>query len=55
MSWTFIEECFVSHDITDLLVDGEEEIAAYKTIRDQATFTNKRLIIRDAQGITGKK
>ncbi|MGB6178588.1 PH domain-containing protein [Carnobacterium sp.] len=55
LSWTFIEECSVSNDITDLLVDGEEAIATYKTIRDQATFTNKRLIIRDAQGITGKK
>jgi len=30
-------------------------ISAYKTVRDIAIFTNKRLIVRDAQGITGKK
>lgn len=29
--------------------------ATYKTIRDVALFTNKRLIVSDAQGITGKK
>lgn len=34
---------------------GETPIAAYKTIRDSAVFTNRRLIIRDAQGLTGKK
>lgn len=28
---------------------------AYKTFRDSATFTTKRLIVRDSQGITGKK
>ena len=38
-----------------LLVAGEEPIAAYKTVRDSAVFTSKRLIVRDAQGITGKK
>jgi len=30
-------------------------VAAYKTFRDSAVFTDKRLIVRDAQGITGKK
>lgn len=30
-------------------------VLAYKTFRDSAIFTNKRLIVRDAQGITGKK
>jgi hypothetical protein len=38
-----------------LLVEGEQAIAAYKTIRDSAVFTNKRLIVRDAQGLSGKK
>ena len=38
-----------------MLVEGEAAIAAYKTLRDSAIFTNKRLIIRDAQGLTGKK
>ncbi|AFA50154.1 putative protein, DUF1696 [Acetobacterium woodii DSM 1030] len=39
----------------ELLVKGEEAVAAYKTIRDSAVFTNKRLIVRDAQGLSGKK
>lgn len=55
LTWTFISECPIPNDVNDLLVDGEEAIAAYKTFRDSAIFTNKRLIVRDAQGITGKK
>ena len=42
-------------DVDSMLIKGEEAIAAYKTLRDSAIFTNKRIIIRDAQGITGKK
>ena len=38
-----------------LLVPGEQPVAAYSTFRDSAVFTTKRLIIRDAQGLTGKK
>jgi hypothetical protein len=37
------------------LVNGEQAVAAFKTFRDSAVFTSKRLIVRDAQGITGKK
>lgn len=55
LMWTFISECPVPNDVTDLLVENETPIAAYKTIRDSAIFTNKRLIVRDAQGLTGKK
>ncbi len=55
LAWTFVSECPVPNDVNDLLVDGETAIAAYKTIRDNAIFTNKRLIVRDAQGLTGKK
>ncbi|MGV9182399.1 PH domain-containing protein [Arcanobacterium canis] len=36
-------------------MQGEQPYAAYKTLRDSAIFTSKRLIIRDAQGVTGKK
>lgn len=53
--WTFISECPIPDDVSDLLVEGEIAVAAYKTLRDKAIFTNKRLIVRDAQGITGKK
>jgi len=55
ISWTFISECPIPNDVNDLLVDGEVAVAAYKTLRDSAIFTNKRLIVRDAQGLTGKK
>lgn len=53
--WTFVSECDVPADVQNILVNGEESVAAYKTIRDSAIFTNKRLIVRDAQGLTGKK
>lgn len=54
-AWTFVAECPIPQDIGQLLVEGEQPIAAYKTFRDSAIFTTKRLIVRDAQGITGKK
>lgn len=55
LTWTFSAECAIPDDVTDLLVTGEQAISAYKTIRDSAIITNKRFIIRDAQGFTGKK
>ncbi|WP_159563637.1 MULTISPECIES: PH domain-containing protein [Exiguobacterium] len=55
LSWTFYSECEVPSDITESFIDGERAVAAYKTVRDVAVFTNKRLIVRDAQGLTGKK
>ncbi len=55
LTWTLIAECPIPDDVTDLLVPGESAIAAYKTIRDSAIFTDRRLIVRDAQGLTGKK
>jgi hypothetical protein len=36
-------------------VEGETQVAAYKTCRDTAIFTNLRLIVQDAQGLRGKK
>lgn len=38
-----------------LLCEGEFIEKAFKLIRDKWVFTNKRLIIQDIQGITGKK
>ena len=55
LAWTFISECPVPGDVHDLLMDGESARAAYKTIRDVAIFTDKRLIVKDAQGLRGKK
>lgn len=53
--WTLISECPIPKDVSDLLIAGEEAVAAYKTFRDTAIFTNKRLIVKDAQGLTGQK
>lgn len=54
-TWVFSEETEIPADVQELLVQGEEPQFAFKTIRDVAIFTNKRLIVRDAQGLTGKK
>lgn len=55
LTWTLVSECPIPGDVQNLLTPGEEAVAAYKTFRDSAIFTTKRLIVRDAQGITGKK
>ncbi|EKE68906.1 PH domain-containing protein [Gallaecimonas xiamenensis] len=38
-----------------LLADGEQIDKAYQLIRDLFVFTNKRIILVDKQGLTGKK
>lgn len=55
VQWTFVSECPIPKDVEEVLVSGEHAISAYKTIRDSAVFTNKRLIVKDAQGLSGKK
>jgi hypothetical protein len=55
LAWTLQQECPIPPDVQSLLVDGERAVAAYKTFRDTAIFTTLRLIVRDAQGIRGKK
>ena len=54
-TWTFMEEVPVPPDVTSMLMEGEQAVTAFKTFRDSAIFTTKRLIVRDAQGLTGKK
>jgi hypothetical protein len=55
LTWTLRNEIPTPNDVHDLLVEGEQAVASFKTFRDSATFTTKRLIVRDAQGISGKK
>lgn len=55
MTWTFVQEVEVPDTVKDLLIAGEEAHVAYKTVRDVAVVTNKRLVIADRQGLTGKK
>ncbi len=54
-AWTFQSEVPIPQDIAPLLVQGEQPWAAFQTFRDTAVFTSKRLIVRDAQGLSGKK
>lgn len=41
--------------VEQLLIPGETIIGSYKGIRDSVTFTNKRVIAINVQGLTGKK
>jgi len=54
-TWTFLAEVPIPRDVLGVLVQGEQPYAAFKTMRDSAVFTSKRLIVRDAQGLTGRK
>lgn len=55
LAWTFTQEIDVPKSVSELLVTGEVAHIAYKTVRDTAVVTNKRIIISDKQGMTGKK
>ena len=45
----------VQADLNAILIEGEVVQRAFKIIRDLFVFTDKRLILIDKQGITGKK
>ena len=45
----------VRGEVDGLLIADEKVEFAFKTIRDQLVFTNKRIISIDLQGITGKR
>lgn len=44
-----------SKELEKILTNGEEIDVAFKLIRDLIVFTDKRLILVDKQGLTGKK
>ena len=41
--------------LSGVILDTEEIDLAFKLVRDLIIFTNKRLIVIDKQGVTGKK
>jgi len=45
----------LTKDYSKLLTEGETIDIGFKLIRDVFIFTNKRLILVDKQGLTGKK
>lgn len=50
-----IENGKLEKDFGKLLISSESIEVGFKLIRDTFIFTNKRLIIVDVQGLTGKK
>ncbi|MFM7173492.1 MAG: PH domain-containing protein [Caldilinea sp.] len=45
----------LQRDLDNLLADGEQVVRAFKIMRDLFVFTDKRLILIDKQGVTGRK
>jgi hypothetical protein len=52
---TQVELAEVQRDYARILAPQEKIERAYKLIRDMFIFTDKRLILVDKQGVTGKK
>lgn len=52
---TQVELADVQREYARILATGERIERAYKLIRDMFIFTDKRLILVDKQGMTGKK
>ncbi|WP_284235719.1 PH domain-containing protein [Mycobacterium antarcticum] len=45
----------IAAELAPILIDGERVSLAFRGMRDSVTFTNKRLIAINVQGLTGKK
>ena len=41
--------------VTELLMENEEVVGAYKSMRDGVVFTDRRIIAINVQGLTGSK
>ncbi|MGN7408840.1 PH domain-containing protein [Sporosarcina sp. SAFN-010] len=50
-----VETATVEKELAPILVTDETVEAAFKLFRDMMVFTEKRLILVDKQGMTGKK
>lgn len=55
LNWAFRKKAEPNKEILELLCEGEQVLQCYETVRDQAILTDKRIIIRDSQGLLGKK
>ncbi|MGI5901016.1 MAG: PH domain-containing protein [Desulfitobacteriia bacterium] len=53
--YTFYTEVPIPEHLKNMLTEHEKPLFAVKTIRDAAVFTDKRILIADKQGLTGKK
>lgn len=50
-----VDTAALQQDLDALLVADEHLLRAFKILRDLFVFTNRRLILIDKQGITGRK
>ncbi len=50
-----IKEKDVCKNVQEMILDGEQVVGAYKTVRDQAVFTTHRIFMVDMQGVTGTR
>lgn len=41
--------------VAAILIDGEEVLTLFRSVRDMVIFTSKRMITMNVQGVTGKK
>ncbi len=49
------EDSSYARRVEDLIVQGEQVLNSYKSMRDGVVFTTMRIIVVNVQGITGKK
>ena len=45
----------IHQEVKNSLIQDEQVLKSYQLVRDEIIFTNKRLILLDKQGLTGKK
>jgi hypothetical protein len=50
-----VEAKEIQRDLDAILVPGEQVVRAFRIIRDLFVFTDKRLVLIDKQGLSGKK
>ncbi|MBN7819528.1 PH domain-containing protein [Bowmanella yangjiangensis] len=50
-----VDKSEVAEELAPILADNEHIDRVYKLIRDMYVFTNKRLLLIDKQGVTGRK
>ena len=53
--FNFYQEVPVSPSLEPFISNNETVQFAVKTVRDVAVFTDKRILVVDKQGLTGKK
>ena len=50
-----VDQKNIQRDLEAILIEGEQVVRAFRIVRDLFIFTDKRLVLIDKQGLTGKK